>query len=196
MAARRTSQSANARRKVNSRDNRGMYVDGNAIRKVQEVPERREQPGRRPPARKAEQEQTVTRPKQSAARQAQSASRTLSMEVRRNRAKAAGINKAFVGFLAAVSVVVLVVSVQYLQLKADITTSMKQVASLESELSQLKEENDAYYSQVTTSVDMNEIRKIAIGRLGMKYPSEDQTETYQTARSSYVRQYQDIPESK
>jgi cell division protein FtsL len=196
MAARRTSQSANARRKVNSRNNQGMYVDGNAIRKVQEVPQRREQPGRRPPARQADREQTAARPEQRLAGQAQRAPRTMSSEVRRNRARAAGINKAFVGFLAVVSVIVLFVSVQYLQLKADITSSIKQVASLESELSQLKEENDAYYSQVTNSVDMNEIRKIAIGRLGMKYPGEDQTETYQTARSSYVRQYQSIPESK
>jgi cell division protein FtsL len=92
--------------------------------------------------------------------------------------------------------VILLVSIQYLQLKADITSSMKHVASLESQLSQLKEENDAYYSQVTSSIDMTEIRKIATGRLGMQYPGEDQTETYQTARSSYVRQYQDIPESK
>jgi cell division protein FtsL len=120
----------------------------------------------------------------------------MSLDVRRNRARAAGINKAFVVFLAAVTAVIVAVCVQFLRLKSDITTSMKQVASLESELSQLKEENDAYYSQVTSSVDVSEIRKIAIGRLGMKYPSEDQTETYQTARSSYVRQYQDIPESK
>jgi cell division protein FtsL len=196
MAVRRTSQSANARRKVNNQNNRDLYMDGSAIRKVQEVPQRREQPGRRPPVRKAEQEQTTARPAQTATRRRQSAASTMSVDVRRNRARAAGINKAFVVFLAAVTAVIVAVCVQFLRLKSDITTSMKQVASLESELSQLKEENDAYYSQVTSSVDVSEIRKIAIGRLGMKYPSEDQTETYQTTRSSYVRQYQDIPESK
>ncbi len=73
---------------------------------------------------------------------------------------------------------------------------MKTVASLESELTQLKEDNDAYYSQVTSNVDLNRIKKIAIGRLGMKYPSEDQKMTYETSGSSYVRQYQDVPESK
>ncbi len=73
---------------------------------------------------------------------------------------------------------------------------MKSVAALESELTQLKEENDAYYSQVMTSVDLNSIKKIAIGELGMKYPSEDQVITYKTQRSSYVRQYQDVPEAE
>ena len=73
---------------------------------------------------------------------------------------------------------------------------MKAVAVLESELTELKEDNDAYESQVTSNVDLNEIKKIAIGRLGMKYPSDDQKMTYQSSTSSYVRQYQDIPESK
>lgn len=73
---------------------------------------------------------------------------------------------------------------------------MSEVATLEAELTQLKEDNDAYYSQVTSDVDLTEIKKIAIGRLGMKYPSKEQTMTYKTARSSYVRQYQDVPESK
>jgi cell division protein FtsL len=164
-----------------------MYVDGSAVRKLQEVPDRRVQPGRPPQRRESsETEERVRREE----------SRTLSKNVQRNRARAAGINKGFVIFLSVVSIAILGVSVQYLQLKSQITSSMKQVASLESELTQLKEENDAYYSQVTNSVDMSKIKKIAIGRLGMKYPSEDQTETYQTARSSYVRQYQDIPESK
>ena len=54
---------------------------------------------------------------------------------------------------------------------------MKNVANLESELAQLKEDNDAYYSQVTSAVDISEIKKKAIGELGMKYPSEDQIQT-------------------
>ena len=73
---------------------------------------------------------------------------------------------------------------------------MKNVAALESELSQLKEDNDAYYSQVTSNVDLSRIKKIAMSRLDMKYPSDDQIMTYTTAASSYVRQYQDVPDTK
>ena len=47
-----------------------------------------------------------------------------------------------------VSPAVLFCCVNYLQLKAEVTTKMKSVATLESELSQLKEENNAYESQV------------------------------------------------
>ena len=86
--------------------------------------------------------------------------------------------------------------VNYLQLKAELTGKIKNVASLETEWSQLKEENDAYESQVTSETDLNQIKKIAIGRLGMTYPSDTQKRTYSVPSSSYVRQYQDVPESK
>ena len=72
------------------------------------------------------------------------------------------------------------------------TGKRSQLATLESQLAELKEDNDAYESQVTSSVDLERIRKIAIGRLGMKYPSNQQTETYATEGGSYVRQYQDV----
>ena len=49
---------------------------------------------------------------------------------------------------------------------------------------------------MTSNVDLNKIKQIALGRLGMKYPSDDQTVTYSTSGNSYVRQYQDIPDSK
>ena len=68
------------------------------------------------------------------------------------------------------SVAVLFCCVNYLQLKAELTGKIKNVASLETEWSQLKEENDAYESQVTSETDLNQIKKIAIGRLGMTYP--------------------------
>ena len=80
---------------------------------------------------------------------------------------------------------------KYLRYKSEITAKMSTVASLEEELADLKEDNDAYYSQVTSNVDLNKIKQIALGRLGMKYPSDDQTVTYSTSGNSYVRQYQD-----
>ncbi len=69
------------------------------------------------------------------------------------------MNKGFVLFLTAVSIAVLFTCINYLQVKSEITASMKNVANLESELAQLKEDNDAYYSQVTSAVDISEIKK-------------------------------------
>ena len=92
------------------------------------------------------------------------------------------MGRGFVVFLAVVSVAVLFCCVNYLQ--------------LETELSQIKEDNNAYESQVTSDVDLNTIKKLAIGRLGMNYPKDDQKKTYTMPSNSYVRQYQEVPESK
>jgi len=190
----KTNRSTTARRTGNSaRNSRGMYVEGNTARRLAEVPDRRNQNygqnagqvRRRPRTNTKTREQRETLER-----------RQVSKEAIRNREKAMGMSRGFVVFLAAVSVAVLFFSTHYIQLKSEITARLREVAALESELSQLKEDNDAYYSQVTSNVDLTSIKKIAIGRLGMKYPSDDQTVTYETSRSSYVRQYQDVPDSK
>ena len=116
----------------------------------------------------------------------------LSKAARRNRAKANNMNRNFAIFLAALGILIVFCSINYLKLKTECTSKRSQLATLESQLAELKEDNDAYESQVTSSVDLERIRKIAIGRLGMKYPSNQQTETYATEGGSYVRQYQDV----
>lgn len=172
------------RRRNVSGGGRSPYVEGSAVRKLQESPGR----DRRPPVRR--EEKTAVLPER-----AQPRNHQLSQEALRNREKALSMNKGFVIFLAVVSVAILMFTVRFLQLKSEITASTKQIASLESEFSTLKEDNDAYYSQVNSNIDLNRIKKIAVGRLGMKAPDKEQTRTYQTSRSSYIRQYQDIPEA-
>ena len=190
----KTNRSTTARRTGNSaRNSRGMYVEGNTARRLAEVPDRRNQSyGQNAgQVRRRPRTNTKTREQREALER-----RQVSKEAIRNREKAMGMSRGFVVFLAAVSVAVLFFSTHYIQLKSEITARLREVAALESELSQLKEDNDAYYSQVTSNVDLTSIKKVAIGRLGMKYPSDDQTVTYETSRSSYVRQYQDVPDSK
>ncbi len=148
-----------------------VYVDGNTARKIQE-------------------------PLRSSRQQVQRRNHKVSRAAQKNRRKAMSMTQGFVLFLTVVLIAILFSCVYYLHTKSQITAQMKSVASLESELAQLKEENDAYYSQVVTSTDLNTIKKTAIGKLGMKYPSEDQVITYNTQRSSYVRQYQDVPEAE
>lgn len=169
------------------RNNREMRIDGNTVKKVQEVPQRKRRP--------ANQKIKRVRHAQKKVRSEQEM-RRLMRETQKNRERAKSMNIGFVVFLAAISTAVLFFCVNFLQLKSEITGKMSDVALLEAELTQLKEDNDAYYSQVTSNVDLTEIKQIAIGRLGMKYPSKNQTMTYQTARSSYVRQYQDVPDTK
>ena len=175
------------RHTTSRRSSQSMYVDGNTVRKVQEVPPKREY---RKPERSARKKQArpELRPGQELTRQGKS----LSREARRNRAKANNMNRNFAIFLGVLGVIVVFCSINYLRLKTECTSKRSQVASLESQLAELKEDNDAYESQVISSVDLERIRKIAIGRLGMKYPSNQQTETYTTEGGSFVRQYQDV----
>ena len=178
----RTNRAVTSRKnRTNARNARGMYVDGNAVRRLQEVPARPYQaPG----------VQTARRVRENMPE------RQLSREAQRNREKAKSMGRGIVVFLAVVSVAVLFCCVNYLQLKSELTGKIKTVASLETELSQIKEDNNAYESQVTSDVDLNTIKKLAIGRLGMNYPKDDQKKTYTMPSNSYVRQYQEVPESK
>lgn len=185
-----TNRPATARRNRGSaRNSRGVYIEGSTARRLQEMPERRYYPEEAPARRQA-------KPQRAGQRVVKKGSRALSREAQKNRAKAMSMNRGFVVFIAMVSVAVLFCCINYLQLKSQYTSKMRTVASLESELSELREDNDAYESQVTSNVDLTRIKKIAIGRLGMRYPSDEQTMTYTTEGGSYIRQYQDVPDSK
>ena len=193
--AKTTRRSETARRsRTNARVNREMYIEGNTVRRLAEVPERTRQPQRRQNPGRPQTDRNRRVQAQPAPVQKQK--HELSKSAQRNRQKATAMNWGFVAFLVVVCTAILFCSVQYLQYKSEITAKMNTVASLEEELASLKEDNDAYYSQVTSNVDLNQIKQIALGRLGMKYPSDDQTVTYSTSGNSYVRQYQDIPDSK
>ena len=198
----KTNRTETARRNVNSArsgKNR-VYADGNTVRRVAEVPERRRPPqhkqGTSPRKKQAHTPASRNRAVKKQVRTTSSRPHTSSRNLQRNREKSLGMSWGFVVFLTVMCTAILYCSVIYLQYKAQITTKIKNVAVLESELTQIKEDNDAYYSQVTSGIDLNHIKKSAIGRLGMKYPSEDQTVTYKTEGNSYLRQYQDIPEIK
>ena len=161
----------------------GAYIDGNTARRLDEIPAG--------PSRKRE---TVPRRVSGAARAQKP--REVSSQVKKNREKTMLISKGYVLFLTAACVLIVFCSIHYLRLQTEITSRKKTVAAMENELNQLKEENDAYYSQVTSGVDLTEIKEAAIGRLGMKLPDEDQIQTYETEGRSYVRQFQEVPDSK
>ena len=160
-------------RRVNSgsvkNQNKRYYVDGSAVPKLEPVkkkPKRRKQTSR------------------------------VSSRAKRNRAMATQMSKGYVLFLGLICLVTLFVCVNYLQSKSQLTNQTMELATLESQLSKLKADNDAYYNSTLASVDMEQIKNDAINRLGLHYAAESQIVYYDTSGSSYVRQYQDVPESK
>lgn len=114
--------------------------------------------------------------------------------VRRNREKAAHMNLGYVLFLATALIAAGVILIGYIRLQSELTNSIKHISVLESQLNDLRLSNDEEYSRIESSVNLDEIKRIAIEELGMTYPSEGQIVTYSAEGSDYVRQIADIPE--
>ena len=114
-------------------------------------------------------------------------------EVKVEGKKAKSIDAGYVFFLAVISSVAVAMCVHYLQLKSQITTQTKQIAVMESNLSQLKADNDALYNSVLASVDLEYVKNVAMNELGMDYPKQNQIYQFDTAGNSYVRQYRSVP---
>lgn len=151
----------------NIREDR-IYIDGNTARKLQTVPV----------IRKRKQNDEIKR-----------------QQVRR-RVKSAPMNLGYIFFMMIAMLVVCVVLIGYIELQADITNKISRISQLESQLNDLKLDNDETYTKIMSSVDLEEIKRIAINELGMKYAKEGQVITYSGEGSDYVRQYKEIPGGK
>ncbi len=97
-------------------------------------------------------------------------------------------------FLTIAAVVLMGVITYYLTLQSDITNSIKSISKAESTLNQLKLDNDENYSRITSNVNLEEVRTIAIQELGMRYAEEGQIISFNGEGSDYVRQTGSIPD--
>ena len=97
-------------------------------------------------------------------------------------------------FLTAAFAVLGFVLTGYIRLQSDITSSTRRVAQLESTYLDMKLDNEQEYERIVNSVDLNEVKRVAIEELGMHYATEGQIITYTDTMSDYVRQYSDIEE--
>lgn len=60
----------------------------------------------------------------------------------------------------------------------------------------MKKENADDLNRIETSVNLEEIRDIAINELGMVYASQDNVVLYKNTSQNYVSQYEDVPQEK
>lgn len=140
---------------------RNAYVYGNTVRKVE--------PRRYP-------ETPVPQPRH---------------EVRKNRDRARHMNAGYVLFLATALCLAALVLVNYIQMQAELTNRTKIVAAKESELNSLRIANDEAYNRILNSVNLEEVKRIAIGELGMVYAEDGQIVTYTSGTNDYMRQVAD-----
>lgn len=122
--------------------------------------------------------------------------RRRNVAVRRNRENARRMSTGYVLFLMAAITITCFVLISYISLQAQISARTRNISSLENQLNDIKLENDEKYSRINSNVDLESVKKVAIGELGMKYASEGQVETFSTEKSDYVRQVADIPGQK
>ena len=149
-----------------TRQNR-YYVQGNTVRNLQ-------------------QEQEITeRPK-----------KKVNNSIRKNRERAKHMSAGYVLFLGAALAACGMILVYYIGLQSDITNSVKNISRLESQLNSLKVANEENYSRISSSVDLEEIRRIAIQELGMQYAQEGQIISFASESSDYVKQMAEIPKAE
>ena len=117
----------------------------------------------------------------------------LSNETRKNRERAYHMDFGYVVFLVLALFVAGYVLIGYIQMQADLTAQVETIAALESELNNLRLANDEELTRINSSIDLEEIKRIAIGELGMVYAAEGQIVNYTNEGSDYVRQLGDIP---
>lgn len=126
---------------------------------------------------------------------AKPSSGAVSEQTRRNQERAIQTNIWMVLLLVIAMGALMFIIVQFLQTKAEYTATLSQMADLESELSSLQEDNDAYYNSLNTNVDLSGLKKRALTQLGMNNPTQDQVQSYDSPEGSgFMRQYQDAPE--
>ena len=112
-------------------------------------------------------------------------------EVRKNRDKARHMSAGYVVFLTVALCAAAYILVNYVQLRAALTNLTEDVASKESMLNYLKVSNDEDYNRIISSIDLEEIKRIALGELGMVYAGEGQIVEYENESRDYMRQVSD-----
>ena len=148
------------------------YINGSTVRELETQPVRREQPSR---------EQLQDAKKKKNRRNA----------ARRNRQRALYMNRGYVAFLSVCVIISAAAAVMLVQIQSDVT---HHIATLESQISDLKADNDARYKRMSVSVDLNHIKEVATSELGMTYATEEQVIYYTVENNNYMDQYSDIPE--
>lgn len=138
--------------------NRGEYIYGNTVRKMYPSEAWEQAPVRKPHP-----------------------------EARKNREKAKHMSAGYVVFLAVALCTAAFILVNYIQLQSELTTLTKTVADKESELNTLRLSNDEHYNRIMSSIDLEEIKRVAIGELGMIYAKEGQIVEYDSEEGDYMR---------
>lgn len=157
---------------------REYYVEGNAVRRMEALP--RDEELERLRRERVEREQLAEKHRRRAAR--------------RNQERELLLSRRYVAFLTMSVIVFGLFASLYIRLQWNLTDRMRTIAKLESQITDLKADNDEAYKRMNTSVDLDGIRGAALTQLGMSYVREGQIVYYTVEEDDYMNQYGEIPE--
>lgn len=153
----------------------GNYIDGNTVRRMEAAPDYRR-----------EREERIRREREKEQQRRQRA-------VRRNQERALRTSKSYVAFMTMAVLVFATFTGLYIKIQSDVTVRMKTIASLESQIADVKADNDEAYKRINTSVNLEAVREVAMTELGMSYAKESQIIYYSVGDDDYMNQYSEIP---
>lgn len=146
------------------------YIEGNAARQLNTIPERVDQPMRQPKQK-----------------------RPVNEKINKNRNRAKAFDLRYTIALTVATVFLFASCINMLTMQADITEQRRQIAVLESNLNELTDANDETSKRLESSVDLPEIYEVATAELGMVYPKTGQVVSYEASNPDYVKQFKDVP---
>lgn len=114
--------------------------------------------------------------------------RRIEQQHRAQRLRRSVMTPAMIVFLAGALIITAACLFQYITLNAQVTSAVEEIADLESELSELRSDNDEALNAIESGISLDDIKYRAIAELGMTYASEDQIIHYSNEESDYVRQ--------
>ena len=113
--------------------------------------------------------------------------RNVSNQARKNRERAKHMSLGYIAFLIAAFSVSAMILISYIQLNAELITLNEEISAQEKLLNELRIDNTEALTRIESSIDLEEIKRVAIQELGMTYPVEGQIVAYEGVTYDYVR---------
>ena len=111
----------------------------------------------------------------------------VSQTIKKNREHVHSMSPAYVMVLLVCLCTALVVIIWYVNLQSQVTSKVSVVNQMEAKLNNMRQANDEESLRIENSVDLEEIKRIAIGELGMTYAQEGQIIYYSGKNTDYMR---------
>lgn len=153
----------------------GNYIDGNTVRRMEAAPDYRR-----------EREERIRREREKEQERRQRAAR-------RNQERALRTSKSYVAFMTMAVLIFATFTGLYIKIQSDVTVRMKTISALESQIADVKADNDEAFKRINTSVNLDAVRNTAMTELGMSYAKESQIVYYSVGDDDYMNQYSEIP---